>query len=452
MSTVFISYRRDNTAGEARALSNDLISRLGENSVFMDVDSIALGRDFRSVLQETTASCDLMLVLIGKNWADAKDESGRTRLENPEDYVRLEIEAALKRNIPVTPVLVQGAQMPGPEQLPIEIRDLGYRNGFEISNNRWGSDVREMMRRLGLEKGRPPFPTPQSSSKRWRVWVPILALIIAVTSGGGLFINHYWSNLIWHPGGQSTLPPISPPTVLGGTSSSIADWPWLVSVYTAGQFICNGTLIAPRMVLSTALCVGGGQPANYEVATATDDAKYVRVGGRIPVTKIFVHPAFSKDASKNDIAILELGVALPPPFATISAQRSADPKTGTLALVAAVDFRSQPGNLLQTAIPIADDATCAGRYGDKSAREGTICAGFERGGASACPGTGSAGGPLVVLSGAGRKYQIGIVSLADDCSVPGAAYGLYTRVSSYADWIKQVVPNVLSEPMTGVKR
>src|SRR5215472_11451734 len=199
MSTVFISYRRDNTAGEARALSNDLISRLGENSVFMDVDSIALGRDFRSVLQETTASCDLMLVLIGKNWADAKDESGRTRLENPEDYVRLEIEAALKRNIPVTPVLVQGAQMPAPEQLPIEIRDLGYRNGFEISNNRWGSDVREMMRRLGLEKGRPPFPTPQSSSKRWRVWVPILGLIIAVTSGSGLFINHYWPNLIWHP-------------------------------------------------------------------------------------------------------------------------------------------------------------------------------------------------------------------------------------------------------------
>jgi Trypsin len=115
------------------------------------------------------------------------------------------------------------------------------------------------------------------------------------------------------------------------------------------------------------------------VAIATDDAKYVRVGGRIPVTKNFVHPAFSKDTWKNDIGILELGIALPPPFATISAQRSADPKAGTLALVAAVDFRSQPGNLVQTTIPIADDATCAGRYVDKSAREGTICAGFEHG-------------------------------------------------------------------------
>ena len=150
MSTVFISYRRESTAGEATALFNDLAARLGENSVFMDVDSIALGRDFRSVLQETTASCDLMLVLIGRNWADAKDEGGRVRLENPADYVRLEIEAALRRDIAVTPVMVQGAHMPAPEDLPAEIRDLAYRNGFELSHSRWESDVGEMVRRLDL--------------------------------------------------------------------------------------------------------------------------------------------------------------------------------------------------------------------------------------------------------------------------------------------------------------
>jgi formylglycine-generating enzyme required for sulfatase activity len=151
MTTVFISYRRENTAGEARALFNDLASRLGEGSVFMDVDSIALGRDFRSVLQETTASCDVMLVLIGRSWADARDDGGRVRLENPTDYVRLEIELALKRDIAVTPVLVQGAQMPAPEDLPTEIRDLAYRNGFELSHNRWESDVGEMVRRLDLQ-------------------------------------------------------------------------------------------------------------------------------------------------------------------------------------------------------------------------------------------------------------------------------------------------------------
>jgi hypothetical protein len=130
MSIVFISYRREDTAGEARALFNDLAERLGDKSVFMDVDSIALGRDFRTVLQETTASCDLMLVLIGRNWANARDEGGVARLENPADYVRLEIASGLKRNIAVTPVLVQGARMPEPEKLPVEMRDLAYRNGF----------------------------------------------------------------------------------------------------------------------------------------------------------------------------------------------------------------------------------------------------------------------------------------------------------------------------------
>jgi len=188
------------------------------------------------------------------------------------------------------------------------------------------------------------------------------------------------------------------------------------------------------------------------VATVTDDGKYVRVSRRIPVVKIVVHPAFSEHPLKTDIAILELSVALPPPFARISAQRSTDSKVGSSALVGTFDFQSQPGNLRQSAVPIADDETCAARYGDKSAREGTICAGSERGGAGACPETGSAGGPLTVLSGAGRKYQIGIVSSADDCRVPGAAYGLYTRVSSYADWIRQVVPTVLIESMTEVNR
>jgi len=150
MTTVFINYRREICAGEARALFNDLRQKLGEDSVFMDVDSIALGRDFRRALQKTLESCDLMLVLIGRNWADAKDEKGRTRLEDPGDFVRLEIEAALKRDIVVTPVLVQGAHMPAAEQLPPEMRDLVYRNGFEVSHSRWESDIAEMMHRLDL--------------------------------------------------------------------------------------------------------------------------------------------------------------------------------------------------------------------------------------------------------------------------------------------------------------
>jgi hypothetical protein len=150
MGSVFISYRRQTAAGEARALFNDLVARLGPTAVFMDVDSISLGRDFRNAIQKTLSSCDLVLVLIDQEWAAVKDEKGQIRLEDPGDYVRMEIEAALKRDIAVTPVLVKGAQMPATKDLPVEIRDLAYRHGFELSHGTWDADVREMIRRLNL--------------------------------------------------------------------------------------------------------------------------------------------------------------------------------------------------------------------------------------------------------------------------------------------------------------
>lgn len=152
MGAVFVSYRRGDAEGQARALFNELTDLVGEDSVFMDVDSIGLGRDFRQVLQERLASCDVMLALIGPDWLDIRDASGNRRLNSPADFVRQEIAAALKRNIPVTPVLVRGAQIPAPEQLPDDLKDLAFRNGFELSHTRWESDVREMVKRLGLGK------------------------------------------------------------------------------------------------------------------------------------------------------------------------------------------------------------------------------------------------------------------------------------------------------------
>ena len=153
MGAIFVSYRRGDSEGQARALFNELAGLIGKDSVFMDVDSIALGRDFRQILQERLGSSDLMLALIGPDWLDVRDASGNRRLESAADFVRQEIAAALKRNIPVTPVLVRGAQMPAPERLPDDLKDLAYRNGFELSHTRWESDVREMIKRLGLAKG-----------------------------------------------------------------------------------------------------------------------------------------------------------------------------------------------------------------------------------------------------------------------------------------------------------
>jgi len=169
MGAVFVNYRRGDSEGQARALFGELTKLLGKDSVFMDVDSIALGRDFRTVLQERLGSCDVMVALIGPDWLDAADPSGNRRLESPTDFVRQEIAAALKRNIPVIPVLVQGARMPVSEQLPDDLRDLPYRNGFELGHTTWESDVAEMVKRLGLQEQRPSASVPPSPDVKARV-------------------------------------------------------------------------------------------------------------------------------------------------------------------------------------------------------------------------------------------------------------------------------------------
>lgn len=205
MGTVFISYRRGDTAGEARALYNELASRFGEESVFMDVDNIALGRDFRQALHERLESCDLMLVLVGRDWVDARNSSGARRLEDPADFVSLEIEAALKRNIAVTPVLVQGAQMPTLEQLPANVKDFAYRNGFELSHSRWESDVQEMFKRLHLAKpAEPRVESPavpagisaaapavaqRAARKPWAAIAAAALALAAITGGGTLYFQ-----------------------------------------------------------------------------------------------------------------------------------------------------------------------------------------------------------------------------------------------------------------------
>lgn len=158
MGIVFINYRRDQTAGEARALYNDLVQQLGAGRVFMDVDNIALGRDFREVLHERLQDCEVMLTLIGRQWADARDAAGQRRLEQPNDFVRLEIVTALQRNVAVTPVLLQDARMPAAEALPEDLKPLAFRNGFEIGHQTWESNVRELVARLGLAPARRDAP------------------------------------------------------------------------------------------------------------------------------------------------------------------------------------------------------------------------------------------------------------------------------------------------------
>ena len=132
MSKILISYRREDSADVTGRIYDRLIQQFGQEAVFKDVDSIPLGVDFRIYLDEQVAKCDVFLAVIGRDWMRAGGRKGKSRLDDPRDFVRLEIESALKRQILVIPVLVGGASIPVAERLPASVQDLSYRNGIAV--------------------------------------------------------------------------------------------------------------------------------------------------------------------------------------------------------------------------------------------------------------------------------------------------------------------------------
>jgi TIR domain len=145
---IFISYRRDDTEGEAGRLFDDLVREFGENSVFMDVAGISPGLDFRKAIDDNVSGCGVLLAMIGPTWTTITDASGQRRLDASNDFVRLEIASALARNVTVIPVLVHDAKMPHAGELPDNLKDLSYRNSVEITHARWNSDVRLLIQAL----------------------------------------------------------------------------------------------------------------------------------------------------------------------------------------------------------------------------------------------------------------------------------------------------------------
>jgi hypothetical protein len=143
---VFISYRRDDTSGQAGRLYDALAARLGPDNVFMDVDTIDIGVEFKHAIEAAVSSCDVLFVMIGPRWLTAADSRGERRLSRSDDYVRLEVETALGRNIRVVPALVAGAIMPVAEDLPGSLGPLALRNAVEMSDGpRWQYDVSRLM-------------------------------------------------------------------------------------------------------------------------------------------------------------------------------------------------------------------------------------------------------------------------------------------------------------------
>jgi hypothetical protein len=168
---IFISYRRDDSRGYAGRLQGDLSRRYTEEHVFRDVE-IPPGADFGEYITSLVDKCNVVLAIIGPRWLDARDREGERRIDDPQDWVRLEIERALARDgVEVIPVLVDGARLPPREELPPSLLGLRRRNAFELSDSRWDYDLEQLGKHLDRllrgtsaihvrPSGPPPTPTP----------------------------------------------------------------------------------------------------------------------------------------------------------------------------------------------------------------------------------------------------------------------------------------------------
>jgi TIR domain/Transglycosylase associated protein len=151
---IFISYRRDESAGYAGRIADTFDEHFGEDRVFRDIDSIEPGLDFAEAIEHAVDHSEVLIVVIGRDWLTATDATGQRRLENPDDYVRLEIANALRHNIRVIPLLVQGASMPSADELPDELAPLTRRNAFELHDASWKEEVDHLITTLDKVLGR----------------------------------------------------------------------------------------------------------------------------------------------------------------------------------------------------------------------------------------------------------------------------------------------------------
>jgi hypothetical protein len=218
MKGIFISYRREDAAGYAGRLYDRLAAHFGTDRVFMDVEGIEPGVDFVEALERAVGSCEVLIVIIGKDWL-AVGSAGKRRLDDPADFVRIETAAALARNIRVVPVLVDDAEMPRADQLPKDLASLARRQAVELSHKQWDATSAELIHTLEkiLNAGKqhsaevpPPEPDPSKalpaearsgagsaapvtgSPSHRRYW-GIGAVLAVLVAGAALFLTQPWT-------------------------------------------------------------------------------------------------------------------------------------------------------------------------------------------------------------------------------------------------------------------
>ena len=208
---VFISYRREETDYAAALLVHELAKRIGRGQIFQDVDSIRPGDDFVEVITAAVASCRVLLAVIDRQWLAVKDDQGRSRLENPNDFVRLEIEAALTRKVRVIPILIGGAPMPSAEQLPPSMARFARLQALELSPVHLESETSRLQQVVDealadvhptRDPGPPPVPPPTViegsdatpsrepwHSRRLLVWITAAVLVVVAAAGGAWWLH-----------------------------------------------------------------------------------------------------------------------------------------------------------------------------------------------------------------------------------------------------------------------
>lgn len=175
---IFISYRRGYTTASAGRLYDHLSDHFGEEFVFMDVDSIAFGTDFTTAIADAVSKCDFLLVLIGEDWlAAASGETGKKRIDDPDDWIRIEIETALQREIPVVPILLDGTPLPQAGDLPPSLLPLIRRQAFELDQTSFRSDAKRLITamdqviqaksRQSAKASEKPAPAPVVQNRTW---------------------------------------------------------------------------------------------------------------------------------------------------------------------------------------------------------------------------------------------------------------------------------------------
>jgi hypothetical protein len=281
---IFISYRRDDSAGYAGRLFDHLAARFGARNVFMDIDTIQPGDDFRKAIENAVGTCEVVLVMIGRQWLHARDPQEQRRLDDPGDWVRAEIASALANpRVRVIPVLVRGAAMPAIHELPEDIKELSWRNAIELSDHRFQYDASKLIgviERAGVEPAKISSGKVQNFSRArlWGILLGVFALGFAIwILGSGVFPRTEFQ----------AYPPVAGTSTAASTAVEASELTLIRTIPPAGDVVTaalssDGTMIA----------LGLDYEGTIKVLSTSEDTLIRRLNAGTTVLSL----AFSKDS------------------------------------------------------------------------------------------------------------------------------------------------------------